>query len=191
MGKRFSRLNYALKAIQNPAGTSSNEPPVDSIAGNFRDFRDGRSVINYPRDPSSLPGGLNVVWVSPFHTPFDAGSGATIGISDRVEALTLTTIAATRTAAGVITAAPTDIIDVKKFTPAKAIVRLGATGAGVNTVSQITGVSYSKKDDPSYTIPMGQKTGSTFESEVRADVLAAVNAIGDDASVSFDSEEVG
>lgn len=189
--RRFSRLRYALKSLQSPLGGTDNNPAAGSILGNYKDFRDGKIVVDYTRDAASKPGSLVEVAVSPFYKILDATTPARVKMSKRV--LDQGALAGTRTASNLITTVPAGAVEEQDYVPAKAIVFIPGVQAETLETSQITGVKYNPKEGASYTIPLGQATGEIYEGEVRGLVLVAVAAIAGTikSTVSFTSEKVG
>lgn len=189
--KRFSRLKYALKSLQSPLGGTNNDPITGSILANYKDFRDGKKVVDYSRESTSHPGSLVDIAINPFFQDLDADKPVYSKISNRV--LTLTNLNTTRAAANIITTIPPGATELKAYTPAKATVFLPATQSDTKKPSQITGVAYNPKEGASFTIPYGKKTGELYENVVRASILTAVKAISvtPKASVTFTSEKVG
>lgn len=185
MGKRFSRLKYALRTLQTPSGTSNNEPASGSVLAKYKDFRDGKIKATYPRREGSDPGSLSEVKIQAFGFAVD-GTPVKVKVSARA-------IASGGVAAGVKTAAginddPAGAIDIDGFIPAKAtIFRKSATQSTTKKTSQITGLQYDPTNGVSFTIPYGQKTGTTNESAVRTEIT---NEIGEDEKVSFTSEKL-
>lgn len=182
MAKRFNNLKAALKSLQSPTGTSDNEPPANSILKNYKDFRDGKSDVSYPREDSSKPGSLVNKQIDPFG--YTLGDQPTIvSVSDR---------ALTSIGSAILTAAnQSDVTDGAKvigFVPAKATIFKKETNqVDTEVTSQITGVKYNPVEGNSFTIPFGQKTGSITQSAVRADIISAKT--GTD-KVSFTSERL-
>ncbi|MDJ0593444.1 MAG: hypothetical protein QNJ72_26240 [Pleurocapsa sp. MO_226.B13] len=189
MARRFSRLKYALRAIQDPnSDEARNEPPTGSILDKFQEFQSGSAGISYPRDEDSLPDSLDPVGVNPFGLLLNANNVVRIKISNRV--LTETSLSAVRTEAGIETDPANAVLTLSGFTPAKATVFIeDATQPTAPETSQITGIRYKKRAGSSYTVPYGQKTGQTIEGQVRAAITTAVTSIPR-ASVSFKSERL-
>lgn len=189
MTKRFSRLKYALRAIQDPTSDgTANQPPNGSILENYTEFASGSRQVSYPRDANSLPGEFTPIGVNPFGLPDNASNIVRTGISDRV--LTANAISTVRTAANIETDAELAVLELRGFVPAKAVVFIAdATQPTQPETSQITGLKYKKRAGVSYTIPYGQNTGAVHESVVRGNIIAAVESI-DRASVSFKSEKL-
>lgn len=189
--RRFSRLSYALKSLQSPLGGTDNNPVTGSILANYKDFRDGKTVVNYTRAPESLPGNLVEIAVNPFFKVLDATTPARVKISKRV--LDQAGLSSVRTAANILTTVPEGAVELKNYVPAKAIVFIPGVQSNTKKPSQITGVTYNPKEGNSYTIPFGQATGEIYEGEVRGLILTAVAGIGGaiKSTVTFTSEKVG
>lgn len=189
MAKRFSRLKYALKAIQDPTSdTEANRPPAGSILFKYNEFAIGSRDVEYPRDPDSNPGELKTVGVNPFGYPVSAESLVKVPISNRV--LTNQTLSASRDAANIQTNTSAVVLDLDGFVPAKATVFIeAATQPTTPETSKITGVRYKKRAGTSFSFPYGSKTGEIHESVVRAGIQVAVVQITR-GSVSFKSEKL-
>lgn len=188
MGKRFSRLEYALRAIQDPTSDGArNEPPTDSILDKYQEFQSGSAGISYPRDEDSLQGSIEKVGVRPFALPLAAGNLISVPISNR--ALTETQVSTVRTAANIETNNELAVLDLRTYKPARAIVFIeDATQPTQKIPSKITGVPYLPTKGSSYTIPYGKDTGEEYENEIRTQITAAVAGISR-ASVQFKSEK--
>lgn len=187
MGKRFKNYRFALKTLINPdTGTGSN-PPSGTALANFQQYISGQKQISYTRDEASKPGEIVRVAINPFALPLNATNLVLVPFSKRVQDATdvnsVETACNHSSATGVIN-------ELNGFIPAKAVVFVsGGTAPSTDPKSQITGVPYKARSGSSYTLPYGQATGELTESEVRANILAAVEALPASATVSFNSEE--
>lgn len=189
MGKRFSRLKYALRAIQDPTSdASANTPPTNSILDNYNEFATGSRQVSYPRDSDSFQGETNIIGVVPFGLELSQANIVRVGIGKR--ALDYITAQTLTTPAGIETNQELAVLELKGYTPAKAIVFVqAATQPTQPETSQITGIPYKKTEGVSYTVPYGQSTGTTKELAVRASIQTTVSNIAR-ASVSFKSEKL-
>lgn len=186
--KRYKILDGALEYLAFGDTATDVTLPANTPLRKFQEWRNNEREVNYERLEQSLPGSISEVGVNPFAMPLDGTAIAKAPISQRV--LDLNSLADTRGAANVITAVPSTARNYENFEPAKAIVTLPFNDPRTETpTSQLTGLKYNRANKTSYTIPYGKKTGTLLESEVRAEIVAAVNAIAG-ASVRFKSEKI-
>ena len=187
MGKRFNRLDYALKSLRTPTGTGTTpDAPTGSILANYQEVASGKKTLSYPRAEASKPGNILQVSVLPFFFGGTTGSEAIVSFSKRVS--DETTLDTVESACNHIVVDVDAHQEVKGFFPAQATVAV-FDGTDSNKTSQITGVPYNSKDRKSYTFPYGASATEKAEGNVRKDILTAVNALAN-ASVSFSSEKV-
>lgn len=185
MGKRFKNYRFALKTLINPENGTASTAPANTALANFQEYASGAKKVTYTRDADSKPGELVKVAINPFALPLNASSLVKTFFSKRVQD---TTTLNTVTTACNHSSADSVINELNGFIPAKAVVFVpGGDPPTVDPKSQITGVSYKVVPGASYTFPYGQATGELTESEVRANILTAVNTIAR-ATVSFESE---
>lgn len=181
MTKRFSRYNFALKAVD-------GAPPAGSPAAKYKDYKAGVTKPNYVRDPSSLPGELIQVGLAAFGAGFSAKYA--VQYSNRAK-LRMTDTGVNNAVLEHIETVPSDAIINPGFSPAKAVVQTRGTGSTPEP-SQITGVSYKKPAGAaSYTYPFG-KGAETGEKSVFLGVVSAIREAVETAnvrnSVSFQPE---
>ena len=188
MGKRFSRLEAALKYIRTGQGVTAVDAPAGSALREYQDWKAGRRVINYTRDPNSNPDKILQVSINPFGYAVDAANLAICPFSQRARNSSVGT--ALIGAANVTIGTPAGAQDLKGFIPAKATIfaGTGSTG-GTEEPSEITGLRYKKKPGASYTVPYGAAPGKIQESEVRKDIRTAIAGVAN-ATVSFKSERL-
>lgn len=181
MAKRFKNLEAALKFLQDPNGSSQNEPPSGSVLANFRDFRDGRSDISYPRDSGSLPGQILRIGINAFGLPVDEGK-TLVPFSNRANNAFASD---TKTAAN--HQDDTDAAQRVGFIPAKAVVFRPSGATGAEQTSQITGIKYTPQGGDNYVLPYGKNADTQFETTVRAAIRTALNSTD---LVSYTSEKL-
>lgn len=187
MSKRFKRLEYALRTLQTPTGSSDNDPPAGSVLEEYQRFKLGKKDITYTRAETSNPGAFDNVSIEPFGYPITT-QHTIVPASNR--ALTNTTLNAVITACGIGNPPNGNATALFDFTPARVTVFIPSGGAAPQPEpSQITGIRYRKRGGNSWTLPYGQRTGKTNESEVRADIRAAAPG-GSNWTISFNSEEL-
>jgi hypothetical protein len=188
MGKRFSRYAFALKAIKVGTSDAPATADTDSPLGKYQKWRKGDVTLEYPRADESLQKAMIPVAIRPFGLPFNDTTFARVTISKRTS--DNSTANDVEAKCNIVTDA-TKIPDNKMigFLPARATVRKLVAGDGTAETSKITGVKYKKKTSASYTLPYGQKTAATTESEIRKDIFEVVKG---DATlkVSFTSEKL-
>lgn len=182
MPKRFSRYDFALKAVDGQA-------PASSPAGKYKDYKSGVKKVNYPRGPNSLPGTNIQVFLMPFgvdgsdmygvqYSGRSAGKFSVTGLNNEILGLADNGGQTPRSNPG--------------FVPARAVVR-AASDSKAAKLSDITGVSYRR--DPgaaSYTYPFGSKAPSGAGSKVQVRAAAIREAVEGKAasnSVTFKPEQ--
>ncbi len=187
MPRRYKNYRFALKTLVNPETGIASTPATGTALANFQEYISGQKKVSYERADGSKPGQLIKVAINPFALPLAATSLVKIPFSKRTN--DNTNITTVKTACNHNDASSV-LLTLNGFIPAKAVVFVaGGTAPATDPKSQITGVAYKPKAGNSYSLPYGQKTGKLTESEVRADILAAVEGLSSDATVSFDSEE--
>jgi hypothetical protein len=182
MPKRFSRYDFALKAVDGQA-------PASSPAGKYKEYKTGEKKVTYTRGPNSLPGTLVQVFLVPFgvdgsdlyavqYSGRAQSKFGVTGLGNEILGLAETGGSAPRSNPG--------------FVPARAVVR-AASDTKTPKLSDITGVSYRR--DPgaaSYTYPFGTKSPTGPDSKVQtraAAIREAVEAKAASNSVSFKPEQ--
>ncbi|MBW4556411.1 MAG: hypothetical protein KME59_10805 [Trichormus sp. ATA11-4-KO1] len=189
MGRRFNNLDAALKYLRAPGATADDlapDAPAGSQLKKYQDFKAGKVNIDYPRAASSLPGSLDDVALKPFALPSADTTEYIVGVSTRSKGnlgtvgLSLTTLNLSDTL--------TNAARVIGFTPARAVVS-DITGTTASTkTSKLTGRPYKSKTTVTYTFPFGSKATNGTYSEVKADIIAGVDASAGTKSVSFKPE---
>jgi len=178
MPKRFSRLNYALKLLQNPAtiddpNATPIDPPDNSALKNFADFRAGKKKIKVEYPDESKPGSIITVGVRPFSLPIDAANQFLVPISNRANEEKQNLMAATHNHL----ANTDDVVENASLVPARAIIFRTDSGATEQVkTSSITGLKYTTKAGESFTIPFGAAaTGDeTYELPARTAIVAQI-----------------
>lgn len=183
MPKRFSRYDFALKAVD-------GAPPASSPAGKYQAYKKGETKPTYTRDPDSRPGEMVQATLIPFGTLENTeyaiqyssraqSKMSVVGITDSLLQITsnATPAAGTLTNPG--------------FVPARVtVLKRGETSTP--EPSQITGVSYQKvAGSASYTYPFGRKgdSGATAVYQGVAQAIKnAVDAVTTPTSCSFKPE---
>lgn len=188
MARRFKNYKFALETLRNPDTNAPSPPPAGTALENYKKYRGGETILDYTRENTSKPQELLVVAINPFGLTLNTTSLVRVKFSKRVnDNTTLNTIKTVCNQQS----ADTVVTDLKGFIPAKAVVFVeGGTPPTTPPKSQITGVSYNPIPGNSYTFPYGQATGKIVESEVRADILTAVDALTAESTVSFSSEKL-
>ncbi|MGF1542871.1 MAG: hypothetical protein ACFCU5_20915 [Pleurocapsa sp.] len=175
MGRRFKRLNYALKALSAPNSDVKGNAPAGSILDRYQKFKNGETILSYPRSPDSKPKSLEFVSVKPFFFGGAADSEAIIKYSKRTA-----DAAAAAAVKALCNHVPVDNESHKviaRFRPAKVtLFKETSEGATAPETSKITGVRYDKKRGNSYTLPFGASTADKSENEVRKKLLVPVLA---------------
>jgi hypothetical protein len=165
--KRFS----ALKRVKRMSGPAAAYEAWDDQVG---------SRPRQPRPSGSRPGGYMRLQVQPF------GAGGTSLIRVRVSnraVLQVGTLFDDR--------APEATADARvnsSFLPSKGIVFVG-TGTAVDTTSNITGLSYAKRQGASFTHAFGGLTATEGEFEAQQAILTAALSVPN-RSVSFSPERM-
>ncbi|PAX60043.1 hypothetical protein [Brunnivagina elsteri] len=190
MAKRFKSLNAALKYLRAPGAGGTTTTPVNAPAGSqlaeYQEYKSGKKVITYTRDAASKPGQLDEVKILPFAEAATSTDFLLVSFSKRASgqfsATGLTALKLNHRTTG-------DGANAIGFTPARATVTIAATTAGTSTPSKITGRTYQKKNNNSYTFPFGQGESTLVSYKaVKADILSAVATGGTNRSVSFRTE---
>jgi hypothetical protein len=188
MARRFSRLGYALKSLQSPLGGTDNNPATGSILANYKDFRDGKKVVNYVRDAASKPGSLVDVGLNPFYSPLGTGEENWVVVKASNRAIVSTAVSAIRAQCNLDTTPSGAYEGIRGFQPAQVIVFVkSGTQLDTKETSQITGVRYNPMEGTSYTLPYGQVTGSLYEEDVRANIITS-NTVPATNKLRFTSE---
>jgi hypothetical protein len=189
MAKRFNNLDAALKYLRAP-GSASGTTPVSAPAGSqlaeYQEFKSQKKIITYTRDASSNPDKLEDAIIKPFGLPAADTKEFIVDYSSRAKT-NLPNTGLDATALGHV-ATSTEAARVYGFSPARATVTVIATGAGTATASKITGRTYKKKDNKTYTYPLGRTTGNPSYSEQKAAVTSAVSTGSTNRGVSFKPE---
>ncbi len=189
MPKRFNNLDAALKYLRPPGATSGTTPvnaPAGSQLGEYQDFKAGKKIITYDRDAASKPGNLGEALVKPFAF---AAADAKVFIVD-YSARAKTALANAGLSDAVLGHEATDPNAARTygFTPARATVILFAAGEGTATPSKITGRTYKKKNNNTYTFPIGRTTANPSYAEQKGAITQAVAAGNTNRGVSFKPE---
>lgn len=187
MGKRFSRYDFALKALRNPTspGTAVT-PPTNSALENYQKYAKGETVLNYTRTEDSKQKSIQYVGVNPFALADAAESVVRVRISERAKTAGGTEMET----ACKQSEATAEMLELRGFLPARAVIANEKTTVpSTQETSQITGVKYLPSKYITYTFPYGKDTTDKVESAVRKKILtAAIAKFGADAKASFKSE---
>ncbi len=189
MGKRFNNLDAALKYLRAPGattGTTTITAPAGSQLAEYQEYKSGKKIITYTRDATSKPGNLAEAFIKPFGLPTADTKVFIVDYSARAKT-GISTSGVSDTVLG-HEASSAEASRVYGFTPAKAVVTVTGTGEGTATPSKITGRSYKKKTNNSYTYPLGRTTANPSFSEQKGAVTAAVATGGTNRGVSFKPE---
>jgi len=189
MGKRFNNLDAALKYLRAPGATSGTAvitAPAGSQLAEYQEFKSGKKIITYTRDAGSKPGSLGEAFIKPFGL---AAADTKVFIVD-YSARAKTAMANSGLSDTVLghDTTPTDPQRVYNFTPARATVTIVATGEGTTTSSKITGKSYKKKANNTFTYPLGRTSTNPSYSEQRGAIVVAVASGNTNRGVSFKPE---
>ncbi len=188
MARRFKNYKFALETLRNPDTNVASPPPTGTALDNYKKYRGGEITLDYTRENTSKPQELLVVAINPFGLTLATTSLVRVKFSKRVD--DNTTLNSIKTVCNQ-QSADTVLTDLSGFIPAKAVVFVeGGTSPTTPPKSQITGVPYNPVPGNSYTFPYGQDTGKTVESQVRADILTAVDGLTAQSTVSFSSEKL-
>lgn len=185
MGKRFSRLNAALKYLRNPTTNVAQDPPAGSALAKYIEVRSGEKVIEVNRSADSKPKSFEVIAVKPFGFAAASTEKIQTAISERT-ADNLTTVGLSKTNLGIeddITGALT----LKGFQPAKAVVFDAEGTVTPNKESGITGIKYNKKNGKSLTIPFGRTASRATFFEQKSFLVGEIAAAD---SISFKPEKM-
>jgi hypothetical protein len=190
MTRRFSTLNAALKYLR--TGDGADAPIPDAPAGTplrlYQDWKAGKRQVNYTRESSSNPGGLDEARIKPFGLPAADTTLVLVDISKRsLEAIQRTGLGV----ADLNIVAAGDANRIYNFTPARATVNVApaAGGDGVVTTSKITGKKYKKKASDSFTFPFGRGAGEDAAYvKAKSEILGKVSDGTANRSVSFKPE---
>lgn len=156
-------------------GLISRVPRLQDAYNNYKAWQDRTTPTNYNRQASSNPGGYLRMAVVPFGA--DAAQSFIIKVSRRANQNLDAVIG--EHASDTLTGA----IRMPGFEPAKAVVFRGTGGSTAHT-SEITRLSYKKRQGVSYTHGFGAKTSTERELIAQAAITAAL-ASDLHASVSF------
>jgi hypothetical protein len=171
MPKRFSRLKYALRALQNPLESSSNTPPAGSVLDNYNKVVTGQTKPTYTREAASKPGSLLTRAVNPFGID-SANAPALIKVSNR--SFANSSISATRTACSILADNATGAMRYLRFRPAQVVIFLiSASQTETLSTSKITGVKYNPREGSSFVLPFGKGVAGDSYSDKRGAILAA------------------
>jgi hypothetical protein len=189
MPKRFKSLDAALKYLRPPgltSGTSSVNAPTGSQLGEYQDFKSGKKIVTYDRAASSRPGNLGEAYVKPFGLAAADTKIFIVDYSSRARSAQDTT-GLTDGLLGIV-AKTDDTVRTYGFTPARATVVLIPIGDGTPTPSKITGKTYKKKKNDSYTFPMGRTGANPSYVEQKNAITLAVSQGNTNRGVSFKPE---
>jgi len=186
MGKRFSRLNSALRYLQKTAGGDASDAPAGTFLAKYQDYKAGKVKPEYTRNDASKPGSLEIRELEPFGVDPTTFVPARVPISNR--ALTsITGYNISLTELGVSNVSQTGL-EYKSFIPAKAIIRKVGTAESTPKSSKITGFPYKGRANAnSATFPFGQTESKKLYGEQKAAIIAKVEA-GSNLAVSFKPE---
>ena len=174
MGKRFSRLNAALKYLRNPTTNVAQDPPANSALAKYVEVKSGEKVIEVDRSADSKPKSFEVIAVKPFGLPTASEDKIETTISERT-ADGITAVGLSKANLG-IDDDVTGALTLKGFQPAKAIVFDADGTTEANKVSGITGIKYNKKNGKSLTIPFGRASGRTSYFEQKSFLVGEIAA---------------
>lgn len=192
MTKRFKVLDKALKYCRVGTGTSAvSTPPAGSPLEQFQKYKDGAIQPDYAqfRSDSSNPGEISRTTIAPFGYPPAQSTRFKVPFSNRTKTR--------QSVASLLTACNLDstqtILDaaqeVTGFIPAKATIFIPTSSTTTRT-SELTGIQYERIGGESYTFPYGRSSSTEYESEVRAAVAIAAQAINDKYTVSYSPEKI-
>lgn len=186
MPKRFNNLEAALKYL-NPKGSdgeSTSEAPAGSQLRYYQDWRSGKRSVEYgDREAGSKPGDLKGVGIKPFAFPTADTKLYIVDFSSRAES-NLSAAGITKAKLGI----EDDIssgVNTINFKPAKVIITVVGTGT-TTTESKITGRKYKKKNNSSYTFPLGRTSADPTYAAAKAEILGTASA--SNRVVSFSPE---
>lgn len=178
MARRNKILRKSLRYLQNPSGSTQNEPPAGSILANYKNYVAGVSLPNYPRPEASKPGELLDVAINPFFSPLGTADENKIAVKLSKRSNDATGVDSVQVACNIDASVPAGVLPNRDFDPAKVTVFVaGATPTTSLETSQITGIQYRAVNGDSYTFPYGQATGELYEQDVRATILTAIQGI--------------
>jgi hypothetical protein len=190
MTRRFSTLNAALKYLR--TGDGEDAPIPDAPAGTplrlYQDWKAGKRQVNYTRESSSNPGNLDEARIKPFGLPSADTTLVLVDISRRSSGKMQE---AGLSPADLNIATTGEANRIYNFTPARAIVNVGAAagGDGIVTTSKITGKKYKKKASDSFTFPFGRGAGEDAAYvKAKSEILGKVSEGTTNRSVSFKPE---
>lgn len=144
-----------------------------------------RKYYEWKRDPekrrlpeASVPvrGREREVALSPFGEPFDADKRAIVKMTTR--SFERLTSAGGASLYNVLTVPPDTAQIIGGFSPAKAILsqRLATARTVPASSNRITGRSYKTNSGPSYTIPFGRQSATSYEFAVQASIASSQEA---------------
>ena len=193
MGKRFSRLDYAMKLLQDPSRVDDEnatpvEPPAGSALDNYAKFLTGKKKleVNYPDD--SKPGSIITVGIRAFGLPATANNSFLVPISERANEQKKALMEATHNHLKDVD----NLVENASLTPAKAIIFRAENNATAQVkTSSITGLKYKRIAGVSFTIPFGAaETGDeAYELPARTAIVQQLDSNQNlNLSVSFEPE---
>lgn len=180
-------MKRALELLRTPnSNTPAPDAPQGSILKNFQDFNSKKTIVSYPRSEDSKPGSIEKVSVLPFYFGGADDKQTLVPFSQRVD--DESSLDGVQSACNHVQADVENHLELRGFIPAKATVTV-LSGTTSQETSKITGIRYQKRNGKSYTLPYGASNAEKAEGNVRADIVAAVNALGN-AAISFTSEKI-
>lgn len=188
MTKRFKILDGALNYLRTNSTEANPDAPAGTPLKAYQDWKKGARNVTYDRPDGSNPEKLIDVAVIPFYFDPVETSLTRIPISKRVQ--DFTGISTLRGAANITVDVPAEVQDLRGFFPAQCTVSVpDASRDNPNAESSLTGVKYNKKGARSYTFPYGASGTAERESDVRANIRAAVPQ-GANYQLQFTSEKI-
>jgi hypothetical protein len=187
MAKRYSRYEFALKTLRNPAQVNDSAeivaPPSSSALYQYYLFTTGQKVIEVNRTAASNPGKIEFIAIQPFGLSVATTNEVLVPFSNRA-AERFSTFGGAALYGHKEAGSQSPNLALK---PAQAIISQ-FSGTTTPKTSSVTKVPYKRKEAQTYTVPFGATaTDGAHERSKQLQIISAIEALNN-VSVTFKPE---